>query len=79
MAVCEAEEGAGRGTLALVGDLAHSAAASMATLTRDAVLGRPGGYRAGVSYLIVCQAEGRTTGAPGVCTKQTRRSLTRPP
>lgn len=47
VAVSEAEEGAGRGTLALVGDLAHSAAASAATLARDAVLGRPGGYRAG--------------------------------
>lgn len=47
VAVSEAEEGAGRGTLALVGDLAHSAAASVASLTRDAMLGRPGGYRHG--------------------------------
>ena len=47
LAVSEAEEGAGRGTLALVGDLAHSAAASVASLTRDAMLGRPGGYRHG--------------------------------
>lgn len=49
VAVSEAEEGAGRGTLALVGDLAHSAAASVASLTREAMLGRPGGYRHGAA------------------------------
>jgi hypothetical protein len=49
VAVSEAEEGGGRGTLALVGDLATSAAASVASLTREALMGRPGGYRAGAA------------------------------
>ncbi len=49
MAVSEAEEGGGRGTLALVGDLATSAAASVASMTREALMGRPGGYRAGAA------------------------------
>ncbi len=49
VAVSEAEEGGGRGTLALVGDLATSAAASVASMTREALMGRPGGYRAGAA------------------------------
>ncbi|KAK9827282.1 hypothetical protein WJX81_008183 [Elliptochloris bilobata] len=82
VAVNEAEEGAGRGTLALVGDLAHSAAASVATLTRDAVLGRPGGYRAGVRTWLRGSAErlaGERSATPSPPPEREREAPPPPP
>ena len=72
VAVSETEEGAGRGTLALVGDLAHSAAASAATLARDAVLGRPGGYRAGAPCLLLSRT--RSPGRAAACESPSTRA-----